>query len=61
MDWKVNAFAAEVARVYGAGDRRKNVLSLGDSASKKNISMPALFGRYPYEFNTIQYQVIIIY
>eukprot|EP00913_Durusdinium_trenchii_P031193 g29209.t1 len=30
LDWKVNAFAAEVARIYGNGDRRKNVLSLGD-------------------------------
>ncbi|CAK9081088.1 unnamed protein product [Durusdinium trenchii] len=35
LDWKVNAFAAEVARIYGNGDRRKNVLSLGDSVHER--------------------------
>jgi len=36
LEWKVNAFAAEVARVYGRGDdRRKNILSLGDSVHER--------------------------
>lgn len=35
LDWKVNAFAAEVSRVYGRGDRRKNILSLGDSVHER--------------------------
>ena len=34
MDWKVNAFAAEVSRVYGRGDRRQTTPA-GDLAAKR--------------------------
>jgi hypothetical protein len=34
LDWKVNAFAAEVSRVYGRGDRRQTTPA-GDLAAKR--------------------------
>ncbi|CAJ1349279.1 unnamed protein product, partial [Effrenium voratum] len=41
LDWKVNAFAAEVARIYNHEDRRKNVLSLGDSVHEREALLRA--------------------
>eukprot|EP00440_Ansanella_granifera_P032635 gb/GFBE01035405.1/.p1 GENE.gb/GFBE01035405.1/~~gb/GFBE01035405.1/.p1 ORF type:complete len:349 (+),score=106.81 gb/GFBE01035405.1/:1-1047(+) len=46
LDWKVHAFANEIRRYYGQdalvdGDRRKNVLSLGDSVHEREALLRA--------------------
>jgi len=46
LDWKIHAFANEIAHVYGEdalndGKRRKNVLSLGDSVHEREALMRA--------------------